>query len=57
MRVAIKNVSEGKGLKEAARLYNAPVETLRRVTDKVDNDCHPGPPTVLMKEEETTLCY
>ena len=51
--------SEGKGLTEAARLYNVPVETLRRrVTGKVDIDCCPGPPTVLTKEEEETIvCY
>ena len=53
----MKNMSEGKGLQEAARLYNVPVETLRRVTDKVDIHCHLGPSTVLMKEEETTVCY
>ena len=56
-RAAMKSVSEGKGLREAARLYNVPVETLRRVTDKVDIDCRPGPPTVVTKEEETIVCY
>ena len=35
-RAAMESVSEGKGLREAARLYNVPVETLRRVTGKVD---------------------
>ena len=40
----------------AARLYNVPVETLRRrVTGKVDIDCRPGPTTVLTKEEEETI--
>ena len=40
----------------AARLYNVPVETLRRrVTGNVDIDCRPGPTTVLTKEEEETI--
>ena len=29
-RAAIESVSKGKGLREAARLYNVPVEILRR---------------------------
>ena len=58
MRAAMESVSEGKGLREAARLYNVPVETLRRrVTGKVDIDCSSGPPTVLTNEEETIVCY
>ena len=58
MRAAMESVSEGKGLREAAGLYNVPVETLRRVTGKVDIDCRPAPPTVLTKEEEETIvCY
>ena len=57
MRAAMESVSEGKGLREAARLYNVPVEMLRRIaTGKVDIDCCPGPPTVLTKEE-TIVCY
>ena len=56
MTAAMESVSEGKGLREAARLYNVPVETLRRrVTGKVDIDCCPGTPTVLTKEEEETI--
>ena len=58
MTTAMESVNDGKGLREAARLYNVPVKILRRrVTGKVDIDCHPGPPTVLMKEEETIMCY
>ena len=44
------------GLREAARQYNVPVETLRRrVTGAVSTDCRPGPTTVLTSEEETRL--
>ena len=44
------------GLRQAARAYNVPVETLRlRVAGIVDIDCRPGPPTVLTKEEESRL--
>ena len=53
MEAAVQSVQEGKGLREASRLYNVPVETLRqRVTGKVELDCRPGPPTVLTQEEE-----
>ena len=38
----------GMGLREAARSYNVPVETLRqRVNGNVAIDCRPGPETVL----------
>ena len=44
------------GLREAARKYNVPVETLRRrTTGIVSLDCRPGPPTVLSTEEEARL--
>ena len=54
MQAAVSSVTEeGKGLREAARLYNVPVETLRRrVNGSVSIDCKPGPPTVLLREEE-----
>lgn len=53
---AVKSVQEGKGLREASRLYNVPVETLRRrVTGAVDIVCRPGPPTVLTEDEEERL--
>ena len=53
---AVKSVENGKGLREAARLYNVPVETLRRrVTGAVDIVCRPGPPTVLTEDEEQRL--
>ena len=43
-------------LRETARLYNVPIETLRRrVTGAVSMDCRPGPPTVLIKDEEDKL--
>ena len=48
-------VIDGLGLRQAARLYNLPVETLRRtVNGTVPLGCHPGPHTVLSEEEE--LC-
>ena len=47
---------EGKTLRAASRLYNVPLETLRRrVTGSVELDCKPGPKTVLSKEEEDRL--
>ena len=53
---AVKSVQEGKGLREASRLYNVPVETLRRrVLGEVDVVCRPGPPTVLTSIEEERL--
>ncbi|XP_003391501.1 PREDICTED: uncharacterized protein LOC100640141, partial [Amphimedon queenslandica] len=57
MEIAVASVREGtNGLREAARMYNLPVESLRRrVHDIVAIDCRPGPPTVLMKEEEDRL--
>lgn len=58
MKAAVKSVDEGKGLREASRLYNVPVETLRRrVTGKVDIDCRPGLPTILTKDEEDTIVH
>ena len=56
MCAAVQSVQDGKGLREASRLYNVPVETLRRrTTGKVELDCKPGPSTVLTKEEEDRL--
>ena len=56
MEAAVESVNEGKGLREVSRLYNVPIETLRRrVTGKVDLDCRPGPPTVLTREEENEI--
>ena len=47
---------EGKGLRETARLYNLPVESLRRqIIGSVALNCRPGPPTVLTEEEEERL--
>ena len=58
MRAAMESINEGEGLREAAKLYNVPVETLRRrVNGKVDIDWCPGPPTVLTKKEKTIVCY
>ena len=56
MVAAVRIVEDGKGLRETARLYNVPVETLRRrVTGSVSLECRPGPPTVLTGEEESRL--
>ena len=56
MLLAVEKVKNGFGLREAARQYNVPVETLcRRVTGTVSTDCKPGPSMVLMSEEETRL--
>ena len=48
---------EGRmGLREAAQLFNVPVETLqRRVNGTVSVDCRSGPHTVLTSEEESKL--
>ena len=56
MLLAVEKVKNGFGLREAARQYNVPVETLcRRVTGTVSTDCKPGPSMVLTSEEETRL--
>ena len=57
MASAVKHVEEhGFSLRESSRLYNVPLETLRRrVNGTVAVDCHPGPKTVLTEEEEANL--
>lgn len=57
MEEACKSVkSESMTLCEAARVYNVPVETLRkRVVGTVSLDCKLGPPTVLTSEEGGSL--
>ncbi len=57
MTAAVECVQDGKaGLREASRLYNVPVETLRRrVVGVVQVGCRPGPATVLTEEEEDRL--
>ena len=59
MTLAVKAGREGMGLREGARLYNVPHETLRRrVIGAVELGCKPGPPTTLTEEEEEKLvCY
>ncbi len=53
---AVEGVASGKELREAARLYNVPVETLlRRVNGTVKLECRPGPATVFTAEEEDQL--
>ena len=56
MAAAVATVKDGKGLRETSRLYNVPLETLRRrVTGAVELGCRPGPPTVLNESEEQQL--
>ena len=56
MEAAIKAVKEGMGIREAARLYSIPHETLsRRMAGIVSVHCKPAPSTLLTKEEEVTL--
>ena len=56
MVAALQNVREGMNVREAARLYNLPFETLRRrVVEKVPLECRSGPPTVLTQLEEDEL--
>ena len=55
MAAAVQYANDGNGLRAASRLYNVPVETLRRrVVGTVDVACKPGPSTVLTSEEEET---
>ena len=57
MAAAVREIEEeGMGLREAARLYNLPVESLRRrIMGMVSIDCRPGPPTILTLYEEDRL--
>ena len=48
-------VIKGKGLREASRRHNDPVETLRRVNGSVAVGCKAGPATILSDEEEDLL--
>ena len=59
MIAATKSVLQGDlGVRESARLYNVPYETLRRrVTGSVEPGCKPGPGTVLTEEEEDQLAH
>ena len=56
MEAAYEAVINSKGLREASRMHNMPVETLRRVTGSVAMGCKPGPATILSDEEEDLLC-
>ena len=48
--------ADGKGLRESARLYGVPIETLRqRVIGSVEVGCKPGPATIFSKEEEDKI--
>lgn len=57
MAAAVENVVSGKlGLREASRLYNLPIESLRRRVVGINEvRCRPGPPTVLSDEVEDQL--
>ena len=57
MSAAFQAVMDGKGLRETSRLYNVPVETLRRrVSGSVELGCRPGPATILTDAQEDMLC-
>ena len=57
MLEAVKSVVEdGTHLREVARIFDVPVETLRRrVVGSVPVNCRPGPKLVLKEEEEEAL--
>ena len=57
MEAAVSSVfNDNKGLREAARLYNISVETLRRrVNGNIKPGSKPEPGTVLTEEEEDKL--
>lgn len=56
MVAALKDIEEGMGIRQAAKLYNVPFETLRhRAKNEVSLDCRSGPPTVLTDDEEQQL--
>lgn len=57
MAAAVKGVTSGElGLREAARLHNLPLETLRRRVVGINEvSCRPGPHTVLPDEVEQQL--
>ena len=57
MSAAFQAVMDGKGLRETSRIYNVPVETLRRrVSGSVELGCRPGPATILTDAQEDMLC-
>ena len=53
MTAAVNANIQGNSLCAASRLYNVPIESLRRslVISQVDVECRPGPQTVLSKED------
>ena len=56
IKAAVSSVlNDNKGLREAARLYNIPVETLRRRSVKPGSK--PGPGTILTEEEDKLAAY
>ena len=59
MTAAVNAVNnEGSSLRATCRLYNVPIETLRRrVMGQVDVECRPGPQTILSKEEDCLAEY
>ena len=56
MKHAVRAVEEGSGLREAGRMFNVPVETLRRrVNGDIPIECRPGPKTILTASEEELI--
>ena len=51
-------LQDNLGVRESARLYNVPYETLRRrVNGSVKPGCKPGPGTILTEEEDQLVRY
>ena len=56
MSAAFQTVMDGKGLRETSRIYNVPVEMLRRrVNGSVELGCRPGPATILTDVQKDML--
>ena len=58
MVAAVKVVESGMAVRQAAKHYNVPFETLRRRVQGITSlECRSGPPTVLTVEEEEKLAH
>ena len=58
MKSTVIAVQEDNGLRSEARMFDVPLETLRRrVVGSVSIDCKPGPKTVLTTEEDLIFWY
>ena len=56
MAAALQSVREGTNVREVARLYNLPFETLRRrVVEKVPLECRSGPKLTLRSTQSLRM--